>query len=371
LSSKKSLPLNQIVEGDCIEVMGDWPAESVDLIFADPPYNLQLSQELWRPNQTRVNGVEEAWDQFSSFQAYDEFSRAWLSACRRLLKDDGSLWVIGTYHNIYRLGAILQDLGFWVLNDVVWIKTNPMPNFRGVRFANAHETLLWVAKSKEARYTFNHHAMKSLNNDKQMRSDWVLPLCTGPERIKVDGKTAHPTQKPEALLYRVILSSSHPGDVVLDPFFGTGTTGVVAKRLGRRWIGIEREAAYIELAHARMDEVAEFEEDEELIDLRDRRRSAPRVPFTRLVEVGWLGVGQRLYFQGEHKLQAKVRADGKLVLDDFTGSIHQAGRHLMGDKPCNGWTHWFYKDEAGELRLIDELRSAYRREYLSAESSED
>jgi modification methylase len=349
--------------------MRDWPASSVDLIFADPPYNLQLSHELWRPNLTRVNGVEEAWDQFASFQAYDDFSRSWLEACRRVLKDDGSLWVIGTYHNIYRLGTILQDLGFWVLNDVVWIKTNPMPNFRGVRFANAHETLLWVSKSKDASYTFNHHAMKALNGDKQMRSDWVLPLCTGPERIKVDGKTAHPTQKPEALLYRVILSSSHPGDVVLDPFFGTGTTGAVAKRLGRNWIGIERQAEYIRLAQARLEQVEEFSQDDELVNLRDRRRTAPRVPFMRLVEVGWLKPGQSLFFQGKKGVEAQVRADGKLVLGDFTGSIHQAGRHLTGGKPCNGWTHWLYEDQAGQRRLIDELRSEYRRRYMPKPST--
>jgi modification methylase len=287
-----------------------------------------------------------------------------------VLKDDGSLWVIGTYHNIYRLGTVLQDLGFWVLNDVIWIKTNPMPNFRGVRFTNAHETLLWVTKSKDARYTFNHHAMKALNSDKQMRSDWVLPLCTGPERLKVDGKTAHPTQKPESLLYRVILSSSHPGDVVLDPFFGTGTTGAVSKRLGRKWIGIEREEQYIQLAQARLDEIEVFAQDEELIDLRDQRRTAPRVPFPRLVEVGYIKPGQVLYFKGKTKTQAQVRADGKLVMNDFTGSIHQTGRHLMGGKPCNGWTHWFYEDEAGERRLVDELRAEYRRQFLPPTSQE-
>jgi modification methylase len=288
-----------------------------------------------------------------------------------VLKDDGTLWVIGTYHNIYRLGAILQDLGFWVLNDVVWVKTNPMPNFRGVRFTNAHETLLWVTKSKESKYTFNHHAMKALNNDKQMRSDWVLPLCTGAERLKVDGRTAHPTQKPEALLYRVILSSSHPGDVVLDPFFGTGTSGAVAKRLGRRWIGIEREQEYIDLARARLEGIEPATQDDELIDLRDQRRTAPRVPFARLVEVGWIRAGQKLYFLQQPEASALVRADGKLVAGDFVGSIHQTGRHLSGGKPCNGWTHWFYRDEAGELRLIDELRAEYRRQNLPLESGEE
>ncbi|MBU1662680.1 MAG: site-specific DNA-methyltransferase, partial [Chloroflexi bacterium] len=236
-----NLPINQILPGECVEVLNKLPEKSVDLIFADPPYNLQLSQELWRPNMTRVEAVNDEWDQFASFEAYDQFSRAWLTVCRRVLKDTGALWVIGSYHNIYRLGSILQDLGYWILNDVIWVKTNPMPNFRGVRFTNAHETLIWASKFKGAKYTFNHHAMKALNRGKQMRSDWELPLCTGPERIKVNGVKAHSTQKPESLLYRVILSSSNPGDVVLDPFFGSGTTGAVAKKLHRRWIGIERE----------------------------------------------------------------------------------------------------------------------------------
>ncbi len=239
------LPLDQILQGDCLEILNQLPENSIDLIFADPPYNLQLQKDLWRPNMTRVAAVDDAWDQFDGFHAYDKFTLAWLSACRRVLKDTGAIWVIGTYHNIFRVGAILQDLGFWILNDVVWIKTNPMPNFRGVRFTNAHETLIWAAKNPRSHNAFNHRLMKSLNDDLQMRSDWLLPICSGPERIKVDGKKAHSTQKPEALLYRVVLASSRPGDVVLDPFFGSGTTGAVAKKLHRHWIGIELEPGYI------------------------------------------------------------------------------------------------------------------------------
>ena len=250
--SEANLPLDEILPGDCIDILEHLPAKSVDLIFADPPYNLQLQQELWRPNMTRVDAVDDAWDRFTSFQAYDEFTRRWLQGCRRVLKDTGTLWVIGSYHNIYRVGTILMDLGYWILNDVVWIKTNPMPNFRGVRFTNAHETLIWAQKERGARYTFNYHDMKALNDDLQMRSDWHIPLCTGAERIKVNGEKAHSTQKPEALLYRVILSSSNPGDVVLDPFFGSGTTGAVAKRLSRHWIGIERDERYIAVARERI-----------------------------------------------------------------------------------------------------------------------
>ncbi len=249
------LPLDQVLLGDCVEVLSGLPERSIDLIFADPPYNLQLRQELWRPNRTRVDPVDEEWDRFASFAEYDAFTRAWLAACRRVLKDTGTIWVIGTYHNIYRVGAILQDLGYWILNDVVWVKRNPMPNFRGVRFTNAHETLIWAQKARGKRYTFHHQLMKSLNGDLQMRSDWHLPICTGKERLKVNGKKAHATQKPEALLERVILASSNPGDVVLDPFFGTGTTGAVAKRLGRRWIGIERDPRYVELAIRRIEDV--------------------------------------------------------------------------------------------------------------------
>ena len=282
--SASKLHTDHILQGDCIEVLESLPEKSVDLIFADPPYNLQLQQELYRPNMTRVDAVNDSWDQFDNFQAYDHFSRRWLAAARRLLKDTGTIWVIGSYHNIYRVGSIMQDLGFWFLNDVVWVKSNPMPNFRGVRFTNAHETMLWAGKQKGSSYTFNHQAMKAFNDEKQMRSDWLLATCVGHERLKVDGKKAHSTQKPESLLYRVILASSNPGDVVLDPFFGTGTTGAVAKKLHRRWIGIEREQKYIDLAMERLDAIEPAPFDAEVFDVRDKKRLAPRVAFSRLLE---------------------------------------------------------------------------------------
>jgi len=366
------LPLDSILEGDCRSVLADFPPACIDLVFADPPYNLQLSQELWRPNQTRVSGVDEAWDRFDSFAAYDEFTRAWLRACQRVLKPTGSLWVIGTYHNIYRVGAILQDLGFWILNDVVWIKTNPMPNFRGVRFTNAHETLLWAAPSRDARPTFQHHSMKGLNDGLQMRSDWHLPICGGSERLRLGaaieasekgsngrGPKAHATQKPEALLYRVILSSSRPGEVVLDPFFGSGTTGAVAKRLGRRWIGIEREPGYIEIARRRIAQVPAAPGEAALLEAPEPRRKT-RLPFGALLEAGLLRPGQRLYFRGDRRRSARIRADGALVRDGRAGSIHQLGSLLSGGAPCNGWLTWLYQDEDGVLRAIDELRARLR-----------
>ncbi len=363
-----STGFNQIIHGDCIEVLRTLPENSVDLIFADPPYNLQLQRELWRPDLTRVEAVNDAWDRFADFQAYDEFSHGWLSACRRVLKDTGTIWVIGSYHNIYRIGAIMQDLGYWFLNDIVWVKTNPMPNFRGVRFTNAHETLLWASKFKGARYTFNHHAMKALNEGKQMRSDWVIPVCSGAERIRVNGKKAHSTQKPEALLYRVILSSTNPGDVVLDPFFGTGTTGAVAKKLHRRWIGIEREKKYIDIAQARIEAVTPEPFIPDVFDVRDRRRLAPRVSVTQLLEAGYLRPGQTLYFRGQQTAAARLKPDGKLRLPDgFEGSIHQCGRQMAQGSPCNGWQYWFFETPTGELHPIDELRDRYRREYLSKE----
>lgn len=363
--SFNKLPLDQVLHGDCLELMDQLPEKSVDLIFADPPYNLQLSQELWRPNMTRVEGVEDEWDQFAGFRHYDDFTRQWLQGCRRLMKEDAGLWVIGTYHNIHRVGALLQDLGFWILNEVLWIKTNPMPNFRGVRFTNAHEVLIWASKAKGSKYEFHHHAMKSLNGGKQMRSDWYLPLCTGAERIKIDGVKAHSTQKPEALLHRVILSSSVPGDVVFDPFFGTGTTGAVAKRLGRRWIGIEREAHYVELARDRLDAVEPEAIESEVLDVS--HRPPPRVPFGRLVEIGLIAPGQKLYFRKQRKLAARVKPDGSIRLNGFEGSIHQVGRHLMDGSPCNGWEHWYFQSEEDGLLAIDELRKVARRE-LSPEA---
>jgi modification methylase len=303
-----------------------------------------------------VDAVDDEWDQFASFEAYGAFTRQWLTACRRVLKDRGALWVIGAYHNIYRIGAILQDLGYWILNDVVWVKTNPMPNFHGVRFTNAHETLLWASKSRGARYTFNHHALKALNDDLQMRSDWLLPICTGPERLKVDGKKAHATQKPESLLYRVLLATTHPGDIVLDPFFGTGTTGVAARKLHRHFIGIEREAEYVALARQRLEQTTPLSGDLSLYEVSNRTRRPRRIPFGALLENNLLSPGQPLYFRGDRSLAAQVTSDGKLKLNGFTASIHQLGRHLMDDSPCNGWDCWFYENETGALLPIDTLR---------------
>ena len=247
-----SLPIDTILVGDCIERMNALPAGSVDLIFADPPYNLQLGGDLQRPDGSQVDAVDDDWDKFDNFAAYDKFTQEWLAEARRILKPDGTLWVIGSYHNIFRVGATLQDQGFWILNDIIWRKSNPMPNFKGTRFTNAHETLIWAAKSDKARYTFHYRSMKTLNDELQMRSDWVIPICGGKERLKLNGTKAHPTQKPEALLYRILLACTNPGDVVLDPFFGTGTTGAVAKRLQRHWIGCERYSTYCKVAEERI-----------------------------------------------------------------------------------------------------------------------
>jgi modification methylase len=351
------LPLDQILTGDCREVLARLPEKSVDLIFADPPYNLQLQQDLYRPNNSRVSAVNDTWDQFASFAEYDAFSREWLTACRRVLKDNGGLWVIGSYHNIFRIGSILQDLGFWILNDISWIKTNPMPNFRGVRFTNAHETLIWASKSKGSDYTFNHHAMKALNDDLQMRSDWVLPICSGPERVKVNGKKAHSTQKPEALLYRVILSSSAAGDVILDPFFGSGTSGAVAKLLGRRWIGIEREAKYVAIARERIDKIETA--PDAALEGRKRKPRQPRLPFGNLVEAGMVQPGQLLFFERDANRSAQIRSDGHLQVNGFSGSIHQAAAFLAGG-PSNGWDCWYFHADDGSLHLISELRERLR-----------
>lgn len=356
------LPLDQILQGDCVELLRALPEKSVDLIFADPPYNLQLRQTLWRPNMTRVEGVAEGWDRFESFQAYDQFCERWLSACQRVLKDSGTLWVIGTYHNIFRLGKLMQDLGFWILNDVIWIKSNPMPNFRGVRFTNAHETLIWASKFKGAKYTFNHHALKSFNDGLQMRSDWVIPLCTGKERIKINGKKAHATQKPEALLYRVILASSKPGDIVLDPFLGSGTTAVVAKKLHRHWLGIEVDPNYIQVTRQRIEQVMPEPFDEQTFAIADARRLAPRVEFSRLLEAGLIQPGKRLYFQADPSRIATVKPDGKLRLENGEeGSIHSLGKSLVNGSPCNGWQHWYFQDDEGEMQPIDLLRQRYRQ----------
>ncbi len=358
------MQLDHIYAGDCREVLASLPEKSVDLIFADPPYNLQLKNELWRPNMTKVDAVDDEWDQFSNFAAYDQFTREWLTACKRVLKDTGTIWVIGSYHNIYRVGTILQDLGYWFLNDVVWVKTNPMPQFRGVRFTNAHETLLWCKKSHDQKkYTFNYHAMKSANEDKQMRSDWELPLCTGAERLRVNGEKVHTTQKPEALLYRVILSSSNPGDVVLDPFFGTGTTGAVAKKLGRHFIGIEKEAAYREAAQERIESIMPTLFDNEVYGQFETKRTAARVAFSTLLENGMLLPGQTVFFNGKPDKMATVLADGSLRLADGTrGSIHKIGAIISNQPACNGWDHWYYQNDAGELLVVDTLREQIRRD---------
>ena len=352
------LPLNEILAGDCIATMQGLPEASVDLIFADPPYNLQLKGSLHRPDNSLVDAVDDDWDQFASFAAYDRFTRDWLAAARRLLKPQGAIWVIGSYHNIFRVGAAMQDAGFWLLNDVIWRKSNPMPNFRGKRLTNAHETLIWASRSEGAKYTFNYEALKALNEGVQMRSDWVLPLCTGHERLKdAAGDKAHPTQKPESLLHRVILATTNPGDVVLDPFFGTGTTGAVAKALGRAFIGIEREAAYRELAAQRLARVRPY--DASTIAVTGSKRAEPRVPFGQVVERGMLRPGEVL--ESPRGKTARVRADGTLAGADVTGSIHQVGAHLEGAPSCNGWTYWHFLRD-GQRIPIDILRQQIRAE---------
>ncbi len=350
--------LNTILVGDSIALMRDLPSESVDMVFADPPYNLQLEGDLVRPNNTKVDAVNDDWDHFASFEAYDRFSHDWLTEARRLLKPEGTLWVIGSYHNIFRVGSLLQDIGFWVLNDVIWRKTNPMPNFRGRRFTNAHETLLWCAKDKDTKYHFNYEAMKNLNEDLQMRSDWLIPLCTGQERLKVNGKKAHPTQKPEALLHRVILSSTDADDVVLDPFFGSGTTGAVAKRLRRNYVGLERDPDYAALAEKRIRKIRPVD-DPDLVTT-PAKRSQPRIPFGWLVERGILDPGTVLY-DHRRRHSARVRADGSLIASDFRGSIHQVGAHVQKAPACNGWQFWCF-EKKGELVSIDILRQKLRAE---------
>jgi modification methylase len=350
-----TLPVNRILRGDCIEEMRKLPAASIDMVFADPPYNLQLGGDLSRPDGSTVDAVTDDWDKFASFATYDKFTREWLAEARRILKPDGSLWVIGSYHNIFRVGAILQDLGFWILNDIIWRKANPMPNFKGTRFTNAHETLIWAAKSEKARYTFNYRAMKTLNDELQMRSDWVLPICSGPERLRRNGVKSHPTQKPEALLYRVMLATTNKGDVVLDPFFGTGTTGAVAKRLGRDWIGCEREEAYIEVAEERIAMALPL--DESTLVTMQSKRTAPKVAFGQLVETGWLAPGAVL-FDKKHRFAAHIRADGSLTSGAEIGSIHSLGAKLQGAPSCNGWTFW-HVEHQGEIKPIDALRQLY------------
>jgi modification methylase len=350
---------NRVLVGECLRQLAKLPDMSVDLIFADPPYNLQLDGDLLRPNNTVVDGVHQDWDRFQSFADYDRFTHSWLSECRRVLKPNGAIWVIGSYHNIFRIGTTLQDLGYWIQNDVIWRKTNPMPNFRGKRFTNAHETLIWAGRTPKSKVTFNYEALKAFNDDLQMRSDWLIPICAGPERLKDgDGRKAHPTQKPEALLYRVLLATTNPGDVVLDPFFGTGTTGAVAAKLGRKWIGIERDSDYARAARKRISKVQPLGPD--ALEIVRGRRAEPKVPFGTIIELGILEPGSALY-DVRRRIKAEVRADGTLSAKGAQGSIHRLGATLQGKAACNGWTFWHIEVE-GKLKPIDVLRDEARRQ---------
>ncbi|MCK3775584.1 MULTISPECIES: site-specific DNA-methyltransferase [Ensifer] len=352
--------LDSIIKGDCVAALNALPDNSVDVVFADPPYNLQLGGMLTRPDQSVVDAVDDEWDQFASFEAYDAFTRAWLLACRRVLKPTGTLWVIGSYHNIFRVGAILQDLHFWILNDIIWRKTNPMPNFKGRRFQNAHETLIWATPNANAKgYTFNYDAMKAANDDVQMRSDWLFPICSGHERLKDDdGKKVHPTQKPEALLARILMASTKPGDVVLDPFFGSGTTGAVAKRLGRHFVGIEREQDYIDAASARIDAVEPL--GKAMLSVMTGKKAEPRVAFNTLIESGLIKPGTVLT-DAKRRYSAIVRADGTVASGGEAGSIHRLGAKVQGLDACNGWTFWHF-EEGNTLKPIDELRTVIRND---------
>ncbi len=350
------LPLDSILRMDCIEAMRSLPDACVDMVFADPPYNLQLGGDLHRPDGSQVDAVNDEWDKFSNFAAYDSFTQQWLAEAHRILKPNGTLWVIGSYHNIFRVGASLQDQGFWILNDIIWRKSNPMPNFKGTRFTNAHETLIWAAKSDKARYTFHYRSMKTLNDELQMRSDWVIPICGGKERLKLNGTKAHPTQKPEALLYRILLACTNPGDVVLDPFFGTGTTGAVAKRLQRHWIGCERDATYCKVAEERIQMALPL--DESSLVTMQSPKSQPRVSFGQLVENGYIHPGSQITDK-KRRFEAIVRADGSLKWTDQNGSIHKIGALVQNAPSCNGWTYWYYQTPKGELKVIDELRQTY------------
>ena len=359
-NQKKNLPLNKIIKGNCIESMRSLPDNSINVIFADPPYNLQLKNDLSRPDSSKVNGVTEGWDRFNSFEEYDKFTKDWMSEAQRILKPEGTIWVIGSYHNIFRVGNTMQNLGFWILNDIIWHKSNPMPNFKGTRFTNAHETIIWASKNHNSKYSFNYHAMKSLNEGIQMRSDWYIPICSGGERIKdSNGNKIHSTQKPEALLYRVLLSSSKKDDVVLDPFFGTGTTGAVAKKLGRNFIGLEREDIYISAAEKRIKEIDS--PDEQFLSTTVSKKTQKRVPFGSLVENGLIKPGAVL--RGPKSLKSKkfmatVRADGSLSMNGESGSIHQMSAKVQGKDSSNGWTFW-HLEKDGKLELIDDLRTEF------------
>jgi modification methylase len=356
--------LDTILKGDCVAELEKLPAASIDLVFADPPYNLQLAGGLTRPDQSEVDAVTDDWDKFASFSAYDDFTRAWLLAVRRVLKPNGTLWVIGSYHNIFRVGTALQDLGFWILNDIVWRKSNPMPNFRGRRFTNAHETMIWASRDPAGKgYTFNYDALKAANDELQMRSDWLFPLCTGNERLKGgEGRKVHPTQKPEALLHRILMASSRPGDVILDPFFGTGTTGAVAKRLGRHFVGIEREDDYIAAATRRIAAIEPAPNS--AVEMALGKRAEPRVAFGTLVETGLIAPGTMLT-DARSRYAAEVRSDGTLRAGPHVGSIHRVGALVQGLDACNGWTYWHFRDK-GALAPIDDLRAAVRRDMAAA-----
>ena len=347
---------NKIINGDTLKELKKIPDETFDLIFSDPPYNLQLKNELIRPDRSKVNAVNEEWDKFESFKTYDDFTDKWLRECKRILKKNGSIWVIGSYHNIFRVGAKIQDLGFWILNDVIWNKNNPMPNFRGTRFTNAHETLIWASKSEKSKYTFNYQSLKCLNDDLQMRSNWNLPICSGSERLKKNGKKVHSTQKPESLLHRVLLASSNKGDMVLDPFLGSGTTATVAKKLGRIFLGIEKDKTYFEAANKRVKNTKQIEDD--CLDALQNNRSKPRIPFGSLVEMGVIRPGTEIYDQ-KKKINAKIMIDGSIKYHKSEGSIHQVAAKILGAESCNGWTYWHYLS-GNSLKPIDELRQRLR-----------
>ncbi len=347
--------LNRIVNGDCLREIKKIPDKSFDLVFADPPYNLQIGKKLTRPDSSEVKGVNDKWDRFQSFEHYDDFCKSWLSECRRILKDDGCIWVIGSYHNIFRLGFHLQNLNYWLLNDVIWRKNNPMPNFRGTRFTNAHETLIWASKSKKSKYTFNYRSLKCLNDDLQMRSDWNFPICNGKERLKEKGKKIHSTQKPEALLHRIILATTNKKDNIFDPFLGTGTTAVVAKKLGRNYFGIEKERKYFKAAYDRIKKTKVF--DDSYLDTIKNNKTKPRIPFGSLVELGIFKPGTSL-FDAQKKINAKIMADGSIKYKDSEGSIHKIAAKIMGADSFNGWTYWHYNLN-GSTVLIDSLRQKF------------
>ena len=344
--------LNKITNGNSLEILKKIPDKTFDLVFADPPYNLQIGKKLKRPDDSKVNGVNDKWDQFKNFNDYDNFCKLWLTESKRVLKDNGSIWVIGTYHNIFRLGYHIQNMGFWILNDVIWRKNNPMPNFRGTRFTNAHETLIWASKNKKSKYTFNYQSLKCLNDDLQMRSDWTLPICSGNERIKKNGKKVHSTQKPESLLHRILLASTNKGDFVFDPFLGTGTTAVVAKKLGRNYFGIENEKKYFKTAKQRLEKTIKMEDH--YLDTIKNNKSKPRIPFGSLVELGIVKPGMSV-FDYKKKVNAKIMADGSIKYQNSEGSIHKVAAKIIGAESCNGWTYWHYNNN-GSMLPIDDLR---------------